>query len=252
MEQRILAVIGAFASVLLIALVVTLSNNSDAVPARAQSQTGNTPATTRQVTVMGMGEIKAAPDTAHIRIGVETEAESADEALQENNIRATNVISELKELGIAEKDIQTSSFGIGSTYDKDGRDITGYRVSNTVAVTIRDLDQAGELLDQVVSVGANNIYGISFSVDDPREFYEQAREKAMDNAKRKAGQLAKAGDATLGEVLVITEGSVPVQVVFQNIDRGLSTDTAQSAPQTPIQAGEETFTIQVQVTYELR
>jgi len=228
-------------------------------PAQAQSEESATSsnasnAFVRQVTVVGVGEVEATPDTVHVQIGVETEDETAQSALAQNNLRTTDVISSLKQLDIDEKDIQTSNFSIHSTYDEKGREVTGYRVSNTVAVKVRNIDEddqkAGQLLDEVVQVGANSIYGINFSVEDPTELLEQAREAAMDNAKAKAQQLATAGDASVGRVLVITEnigeGQQPI------MPRGLGGAMAmEEAASVPVQAGQQTFSVRVQVTFEL-
>ena len=202
----------------------------------------------RQVTVIGSGEIKAQPDTATIQIGVETSAQTTQEALAQNNSQAQALIAKLTELGIEQKDIQTSNFSIYATYKDDGRTITGYTVSNMVSVTVRQIDQAGALLDQAVSVGANRVYGISFSVADPSALLNQAREQAVANARANAELLAKAAGASVGQTLVITEnigggevGPMPAMT--------MRADVAQSAP---VQAGEQSFSTQVQITFELR
>jgi uncharacterized protein YggE len=165
----------------------------------------------RQITVVGRGEAEGRPDTATVQIGVETGAATAQEALVQNSTQAQAVQAKLAELGVAEQDIQTNNFSIAPAYDQDGRQVTGYRISNTVTVTIRDLDQAGTLLDQVVQLGANRIYGISFSVSDPAALEEQARAEAVEDARTRVAQLAQGAGATVGEVLVITEniGSQP-------------------------------------------
>lgn len=254
MSRRFLLVIGTAASVILATLTLALVLLPASPSARAQTDpdpgtatTTTTNTATRHVTVVGYGEVRAEPDTAHVQIGVETEADTAQDAMEENSLKATGVISELKNLGIAERDIQTSRFNITTIYDQQGREVTGYRVSNMVAVTIRDLEQAGELLDQVVQVGANQVYGMSFTVDDPSALLEEARENAMDDAWERAEQLATAGKATLGDVLVITEqvGSTPP------VPAGGGHAMPERAEAAPIQAGEQSFTMQIQVTFAL-
>jgi len=185
---------------------------------------------------------------AQVQIGVETEDKTAQAALKQNTIQSTEVISKLQELGIAAKDIQTSNFSIYSTYDEKGHTVTGYHVSNTVSVKIRDLTTTGTLLDQVVSVGANSIYGINFSVEDPSGLMVQAREKAMDDAKLKADQLAKSTGASVGRVLIITEniGTAP-----QPMPMMARSEAAGLGGAVPVQPGEQSYTTQVQVTYEL-
>lgn len=254
MSRRIAIVSGALAGILVfVVLVVTIGMaiNPSAPAPRPISQEL---ATIRQITVVGMGEVRGTPDTAHVQIGVETEGKTAQEALQENNEQANKVMSELTDLGIEEQDIQTSNFNINPTYDDRGRWITGYQVSNVVAVTIRDMDQTSSLLDQVVQVGANRIYGIYFSVDDPSALLAEARDKAVSDAEERATRLARASGAEIGQVLVITEniGSSPPPMPMARMGRPMEEmDMAVPAPP-PIQGGEQRFSASVQVTYELR
>ncbi len=216
----------------------------------AQAQTVATATPIRQVTVVGHGEVKVTPDTAIVSIGVETEGKTAKEALNANNTQAADIQKKLTDLKIEAKDIQTSGFNIYPTYNStNNQQITGYRVNNTVTVKIRDLTKVSGLLDQVVQAGANSIYGISFTVDNPRTLLDQARTQAMQDAKARADLLAKAGSASVGEVLMITEnvGSVPVPVMA--MAREVAADSASNVP---VQAGEQTVGIDVQVTYILK
>jgi hypothetical protein len=248
MTDRIVLFLGALTGIVLIALVAGVTSIVMGRPVQAQS-TGVSNA--RQVTVVGQGEATGTPDTAHVEIGVETSAPTTGEALQRNNDQVDAVITRLKDLGVAENDIQTSNFNMYAQYNDEGRQITGYNVSNTVSVTIRNLDQTGSLLDEVVQVGANRIYGISFRVDDPTALMEQARNEAVANARQKAERLAQQSGASLGEVLVITEniGSGPPRPMPAGRG-GMAQE--QAAAEVPVQAGEQRFNTNVQVTYELR
>jgi uncharacterized protein YggE len=239
--------IGVVAAVLLLAVLAGLVGVLYARPATAQ--TVGVPGM-RQVTVVGRGEVKGKPDTATIQIGVETEAPVAKDALAKNTDQATALQAKLKELGVAEADMQTSNFSIYPTYGTDGRQITGYHVSNSVIVKIRALDQAGSLLDQVVQAGANSVSSITFSVEDPNALLGQARERAMQDAKAHAEQLAKAGGAAVGDVLVITE-NVGAQPPVPMMMAAPAADAAQSKA-VPVQPGEQSFSVDVQVTYQLR
>jgi hypothetical protein len=213
-------------------------------PAAAQSTAA--PTTPRQIVTIGTGEVRGTPDTASVQIGVETTAATTQEALARNNSQLNALIAKLKELEIAEKDIQTSNFSIYPTYDNNGREVTGYTVNNSVTVVIRNLARAGTLLDDVVEVGANRIYGISFSVADPAALLAQAREQAVADARLRAAQLAKASGGTVGAVLLVSEsiGASPMPVP-QMADRAESAGA-------PIQAGEQAFAASVQVTFELK
>jgi uncharacterized protein YggE len=239
--------IGVVAAVLLLAVLAGLVGVLYARPVTAQ--TVGVPGM-RQVTVVGHGEVKGKPDTATIQIGVETEAAVAKDALAKNTEEAAALQAKLKELGVAESDMQTSNFSIYPTYGTDGRQITGYHVSNSVIVKIRALDQAGTLLDQVVQAGANSISSITFSVEDPNALLGQAREQAIQDAKARAEQLAKAGGAAVGDVLVITEnvGAQPPVPMPRMADAAAVAESKA----VPVQPGEQSFSVDVQVTYQLR
>lgn len=244
MTSRLGTIASIVGGALLLAVLVGIVALFYTRPSVAQSNTG-VPGM-RQVSVLGHGEVKARPDTATVQIGVEIEAANAKEALAQNNTRAQALMKQLAELGVAEKDIQTSNFSIYPTYGTDGRQVTGYRVSNIVTVKIRQLDQAGDLLDRVVQVGANSIYGLAFSVDDPAQLLEQARQQAVADAKARAGQLASAGGASVGELLVISENVAGPPIALPMMDRA-----AEQAPGVPVQAGEQSFSVDVQATFAL-
>jgi uncharacterized protein YggE len=236
------------AAVLVLAVLVGVVGVLYARPVTAQTSAGVTGM--RQVAVVGHGEVKGAPDTATVQIGVETQAGSAQDALAQNNTQAQAIAQKLKDLGVAEKDIQTSNFNIFPAYGSDGRQVEGYRVSNAVTVTIHNLEQAGSLLDQVVKAGANSIYGVSFSVANPEALLEQARTAAIENAKARATQLAKAGGATVGDVLVISENVSAPPIPLPAMGR--AAEMAQADASVPVQPGEQSFSVDVQVTYGLR
>lgn len=246
MTSRSTAIMSIIASALLLLALAGIGALLFTRPAAAQSNSG-VPGM-RQVSVLGHGEVKARPDTATIQIGIDTEAANAKDALAQNNTQAQALQQKLAELKIDTKDIQTSNFSISPTYGNDGRQVTGYRVSNIVTITIRNLDSAGTLLDQVVQAGANNIYGISFSVADTQKLMEQARQAAMADAKARATQLATAGGAAVGDVLIISENVSAPPVPMPMLDRA----AAQGAPSVPVQAGEQSISIDVQATFALR
>lgn len=250
MERRFGVILGTLLAALLLIGAFIVINMTGNAPTQAENGTGMVVGV-RQVTVVGHGEVQAEPDTAHINIGVQTEAKTAKEALEENNAQANQMMQEIIQLGVEEKDIQSRDFSIYPRYNDRGRQVVGYEVSNVVAVTIRDLDNAGTLLDQVVQVGANRVYGIHFSVDDPSELLDEAREKAMGDAARKAGLLADAGGATLGQVLVITENVGTQPPVMQRMAMP-EMEMMDEAASVPVQAGEQTFSVRVQATYELK
>ncbi len=245
--MRLSTLVAAFALATLAVAVGALI----AVWSRPQSIVAATnTAPVRQITVVGKGETKAAPDTASVQLGVQTEAETARQALTDNNTKMQTLVARLKELGIADKDIQTSNISIYARYDDRGRDVLGYQVSNTVTVTIRNISQTGEVLDKVVDAGANSVMGISFMIDQPSLLEQTARDQAIQDARTRAEAMAKASNATIGQVLSITEniGSTPPPV-YPAAERATA---AGDAAMVPIQTGEQTVTAQVQITFELR
>jgi uncharacterized protein YggE len=199
----------------------------------------------RTITVVGEGTAAASPDLARVSIGVATFAPTATEATKENNDKMTGIINTLKDLGIADKDIQTTNYSISPEFSSqkgETNQITGYRVSDTVQVTVRNLDKIGTVLDQVTQAGANNISGISFGIENPATLQGEARAKAFADAQARAEDLAKLGGVQLGEILSISEstggGPVPVASAFSS--------TA------PIQPGQTEVHTQIQVIYAIQ
>lgn len=247
MNMRISTLITALALVALaisVGAIVTLWARPQVIAA-AQN-----PVPVRQITVVGHGDAKAAPDTAMVQVGVQSEAETSRQALTDNNAKMQTLIAKLKELGVADKDIQTSNLSISPRYDDRGRDVVGYQVSNMVSVKIRNIGQTGELLDKVVDAGANSIYGISFMIDEPKSLEQTARDQAIADARTRAQAMAQSAGGTVGQVISITEniGSTPPPMM--RMEAATMADSTGGGA--PVQAGEQTINAQVQITFELR
>lgn len=205
------------------------------------------------VSVSGHGQVNVAPDTASVTIGVDIIKPTLTEAQTEAATQASSVIEALKAAGIASEDIQTSYFSVNLLRDysenADPTLITGFEVINQLQVTVRDTDSLGDLLDAAVNAGANSIYGVTFYVDDQTAAASEARVKAVEDARAKAEELASAAGMTLGPVVAIAEGTVPiVSPMYARGDGGMAMDAAA----TPVEAGSTTVAVDVQVTYELR
>jgi uncharacterized protein YggE len=215
------------------------------------------PAYAGTISIEGRGEVMATPDMAQINSGVTTQGATAREALDANTAAMADLIAELKAAGIEPRDIQTSGFSVNPNYVyTDERDangyslppkINGYQVSNTVTVTVRKLDTLGSILDKSVTVGANTINGVSFSVADPSELYDEARKAAFADARARAELYATAAGSTLEGILSISEGQTFNDPQPYPMYRA---DMAASAP-VPVQAGELAFAINVNVQWEL-
>lgn len=208
----------------------------------------------RVITVQGHGEVTARPDQATVRLGVQTEAESADEALSQNNVRMQEVISATIEAGVAEDDIQTQGLRLNPVYtrgDDDGgeRTLTGFEAQNSVSITVRNLESLGELLDTTVEAGANTIEGIRFQVEDAQALRAEAREEAMNDAIDKAEQLTELAGAELGEVLTISETGVTPPPRPVALEAEAAAGAAQAVPVSP---GTETIETDLQVSWRIR
>lgn len=204
----------------------------------------------RTITIQGKGTVKAAPDKVSVSAGVETQAPTAKEALATNTAAMTRVIEALKSEGIDPKDIQTATFTVSPRYETrdDGRParIVGYSAVNSVSVTSHDIDKLGAILDQLVSVGANSIGGISFDIDNPDDKQNEARKLAMEDAIAKAKLYVAAAGAELGPVMTVIEqgGYIPRS--------GGPMMEASIAKPVPIEPGIQTVDVAVQVTWELK
>jgi len=204
----------------------------------------------------GTGHVTAAPDMAMVRSGVVTQAPTAAEALSANTEAMTAVIARIKDTGVEARDIQTSDFSVVPQYRRvkpndpgdHTRELVGYRVSNTVTVRVRDLGGLGGLLDAVVRDGANSIDGLSFVVSDADARKDAARKAAMADALRKARLYAEAAGVELGRVLSISE-----QEYSPRPQMMMARSAMEGAPApVPLEAGETTLQVRVNVTWELQ
>lgn len=217
-----------------------------------------TPAIAGTISIDGRGEVSAAPDTAFVTSGVTTQGSSARDALDLNTKAMADLIAELKAAGIEPRDIQTSGFAVNPNYVySDSRDangytlpptINGYQVSNSVTIRVRALDTLGTVLDRAVTVGANTINGVSFSVADPAKLYDEARRQAFADAHDKADLYATVAGTKLDEIVSISETQdygVPQPYMVKSM--------AEAAPRAdvPVEAGELSFAVNVSVQWEL-
>ena len=202
-----------------------------------------------RITVTGQAEVSAAPDIATVTLGATTEAKTAAQAMQQNSRDLTRVFDALKTAGVAARDMQTSGLSLGPRWSRaengEARKVIGFTASNTVTVRVRKLDALGQVLDALVKAGANNINGLQFGVAKPGALQDEARIKAVKDARRKAAQMAEAAGVKLGRVISISDtggGSRP-QPMFRMA-------VAESAP-VPVAGGEVNFSANVTVTYAL-
>ena len=206
--------------------------------------------------VTGQGEVSVKPDIAVISLGIESEDDSVATARDRAAAAMNDVMATLSSNGIAEKDIQTQYFNIQQvrTWDRETEKeiVTGYRVTNTVTVTIRDIEKVGTIVDAVTDAGGDltRINGINFSIDEPDEYYEEARAEAMTDAKNKAEQLAKLANVDLGNATFISENSYYPPVAVKS-GMAMGYDEAASYT-TSISPGELDISLSIQIAYAIK
>lgn len=199
--------------------------------------------------VVGSSSVSVKPNIAIAQIGVQTISSELDPALMENNKKVDAIISALHQQGVADKDIKTISFNIYPLRDYKNNDpnrIVGYQVDNMLSVTFRKIDSIGKGLQSAMNAGANNVVGIYFSVSDAESLKNEARAKAIQDAKTKAESMAQSAGINLGKIISINEVSASVPITPKY-------DYIRSSPESsvPIQPGELEITVQVEIVYEL-
>ncbi len=202
------------------------------------------------ITVSGEGGIAVEPDVGVIRAGVTNQGKTAREASEANARVMTAVLTSLTESGIPASDVQTSRFVVqpilsrpqGETRNEPPR-ITGYQVSNTVTVKVRQINAVGAILDRLLTAGANNVLGVDFSVSDMSRPLDAARVEAVEDARRKAEIYAKAAGVQLGRIISVTETGVSVPHVAMMRAGGAA------AP--PISPGEEMLRVSIRAAFEI-
>lgn len=249
------AVVSVLAILALFLLVetITLTNNVDrsGIPA------------TDTITVQADGQATVAPDVARISFGVEHTSATVGEAQEATTKQANSAIDYVKEQGATEADIKTLSYNISPQYAYpspcapgvlcpayQSPKVTGYQVSETIQVTVRDLSSVGTLLGGLGQLGVQNLSGPAFALDDATAGYSAARADAITKAKAQAKTLADQLGVRLGKIVNFSEssGGYPYPTMYGL--GGGATESKAAAPNIP--TGENTYTASVSITYEIR
>ena len=204
------------------------------------------------MTVSGTGNLSVRPDIAYLESGVVSQGKSAAEALSENTKTMNAIFDGLGKLDIEKDDIRTSQFSVNPLYTqppvrpdgtRDAPTIRGYQVTNQVTVTVRKLNQLGNVLDKLVSFGSNRLDNVRFEIDNPEPLLDQAREAAVLDALRKAKLYANASGVALGPILKISESGSYQQPVYMKAAMAMR----DSAP-VPVAAGTQNLSASVSLT----
>lgn len=206
-----------------------------------------------ELAVVGEGKVDVTPDTVYIDAGVSVSnvptADEAQKAISEIN---NKIIAAMKKLGLEEKDISTSNYSVSPNYSykrDEEKKITGYNGSATLTIKVKDKDLASKVIVEATNAGANRIHGARFVVDKPEKYREEARNKAIQNAKDQAQKLAKTLGIKLGKVVNIVESS-PGSPVYRTLRTTAVEDLGGGGPE--LEPGSQTITSTVTLYFEKR
>jgi len=198
------------------------------------------------------GKVTAIPDTAEINLGIQVNKPTVEAAQKEANEKINKITNELKKQGIEEKYIKTINYSVYPDYNyRAGQKIVGYNVNITLKVKVKDFEKINKVVDTATALGANQIGGLSFTIDDEKleELKMEARKQAIEKAKKKAKEIAKAGGIKIGRLVNISENLSsypPMPLTAREIGVG----GAPEEKQTQIQPGESEISISVILSYE--
>ena len=204
------------------------------------------------LSVSGQGRVTAPPDMATISTGVITESERSEDALGKNNAIVSALMKTLDDSGVEPRDRQTSNFSVSPRYSRERSEtgspkIDGYRVSNQVSITVRDLNKLGSLLDALVKSGSNKLGSIQFGLSNQDELTDKARLLAVKNARRRAELYADAAGRKVGEVLSISESAIAAPRPMMRNSMMMA-----EAADVPIAVGENEIKATVHMVFELK
>lgn len=229
------------------------------------SYVGSGISATNTISVSGEGEVFAVPDTAMFSVTVQEKAKDVKTAQDAATKKNNAIVAYLKEQGIEDKDVQTTDYNVYPEYDytrtvcSDGycppgkQTLSGYQVSQTLTIKVRDTKKAGDILSGVGSRGASQVSGLSFQVDDQKTLEQQARGKAITDAREQAEKLAKQLGVSLVRVVNFSEGGRGGVYYAKTMAMGMGgADMAEAAPAPALPVGQNKITSSVYVTYEIR
>lgn len=233
-----------------IAAVFVIDSN-DLLSKKVYADEESTEISKSTVEVYGSANIEVEPDVAYINIGVDTENDNPSLAQKENKEKMDKIISSLKKMGLTDEELTTINYSIRKNYrylNNDERE-EYYMVSNSLKITVNNIDEVGNVIDAASNNGANNINSIQFSVTDDTVYYNQALNEAMLSAKEKATSIMNTFGETPSKPKSVVEISNNYGVV-RDYGNMMKAEMAYDSVSTPIQAGDITISARVKVIYE--
>jgi uncharacterized protein YggE len=202
--------------------------------------------------VVAEAGVQGVPDVADIGAGVVTQAPEASVALASNADKMSRVVAALRKAGVQERDIQTSGLNLQPQYRYEQNKppvLTGYQVTNRVSVTLRDLRQAGKIIDTLVAEGANQVDGPNFRIDKPEPLMDQARAEAVRIGRARAELYAKASNLKVKRIASISElGAAPPMPFPMPAPRVMAMEARADSPIVP---GELRLAASLTMVFEL-
>lgn len=227
---------------------------------------GRDVASPNTISVSGKGEILAKADIATFSFNVTEESANVSDAQDRAARKINDAVKFLKDSGVEEKDIKTVNYNIYPRYNyikpiekvgvippiRDNRVLIGYEVSQGVEVKVRKISSAGSILSGIGNLGASNVSGLNFSIDEEDKLKKEARELAIEDARENAKVLAKGLGVKLVRIINFSEsGYFPIyREKFSSADMSMAVGGASPVPEIP--AGEDKITSQVNIVYEIR
>jgi uncharacterized protein YggE len=197
--------------------------------------------------VVGTGKVSVKPDMAETTIGVRATAPTVAEATGKASQDMTAVLAAIKAAGIEDKDIQTNGFNLNPHHNREGQP-DGYEVVNMLRVRVRDLTKVGAVIDAAIAAGANQIYGVNFTLANPDSVQGEARTAAVKDAQARATELAQAAGVTLGDLVQISNVVTGGPVLPYAMEKSAMAASVGNG----IQPGELEMSMQVQVIYQIK
>jgi uncharacterized protein YggE len=208
-------------------------------PAQGAAMGGN------GITVVGTGTADVVPDVADWSFGVRSQAATASDALSANASAMKDVLAALEGAGVAQKDVQTTEVSLYPETADDGRTVTGYSASSTVTATVRQVGDAGKVVDAAVRAGASDVYGPNLHPSDTDAAYGEAVDEAFDEARAHAAAIAAKAGVSLGAPVAIVEGGGYVPGPVMAYDRAAGAEVA------PVEPGTQQVSASLTVTFSI-
>lgn len=228
----------------------------------------NTATTTNTVSVQGEGKVLAKPDVAVVNFSIVTDAATSKAAQDANSPKSKAVTDFLKKQGVEDKDVKTTGYNISPVYKYynnpcpvgifnsidypcgGSQKIAGYQVTQSFEIKIRDLDKASTVVDGLVIAGANGVGQLQFTIDDPEKLKDEARDKAIADAKEKAEKLKNQIGIRLGRIINFSENTGGYYAPYY--DKAFAGSGAESNSSPSLPAGENEIVVNVTLTYQIK